>query len=69
MEENTAFQMWETSSASSMRIGIYSKIKETRFQKFHVAINEIINGTENYRLQDFEFYLLKYMQEKLLLIC
>lgn len=52
-----------------MKIGIYSNIKGIRFQNFNVAIDEVINGTANYRLRDFELYLLMYVQEKSLPIC
>lgn len=30
-----------------------NRIRGTGFQKFKVVIDEIINGTENYRLKDF----------------
>lgn len=50
--------MWKTSWAwCMMRIGIYSKIKGIKFQKFNIATDENINGTTNYSMRDFELYL------------
>ena len=35
-----------------------TQIKGTIFHKFNIAVDEVINGTANYRLQDFELCLL-----------
>lgn len=40
-----------------MRIGIYSKIKGIKFQKFNIATDENIHGTANYSMRDFALYL------------
>lgn len=47
-----------------MTMDIYSNIMGTRFQNFNVGLDKIINETANYTLQDFEVYLLMYVQEK-----
>lgn len=59
-----ALWLWETSWAWRMTMDIYSNIMGTRFQNFNVGLDKIINETANYTLQDFEVYLLMYVQEK-----